>query len=44
MHVAWQAISQWLAAAPPHSLQRIVLVASDDAAWQAGCHVMPGIS
>lgn len=44
MHVAWQAINQWLAAAPPHSLQRIVLVAGDDSVWQAGCRVMPGIS
>jgi O-acetyl-ADP-ribose deacetylase (regulator of RNase III) len=44
MSVAWQAITQWLAAAPAHELQRIVLVASDDAVWQAGCRVMPGIS
>jgi len=44
MSVAWQAITEWLAAAPAHELQRIVLVAYDDAVWQAGCRVMPGIS
>ncbi len=44
MYIAWQQINDWLEAPPPHQLQRIVLVAYDDAVWQAGCRVMPGIS
>ena len=44
MHTAWQTIVDWLEAQHGGSLQRIVLVAYDDAVWQAGCRVMPGIS
>lgn len=44
MNIAWQQISDWLTSGQAHSLQRIVLVAYDEAVWQAGCRVMPGIS